>query len=115
VLVIDDDPHVRKLIRATFESSAFDFVEAADGIEALSLLEQQPALIVLDWHLPKASGAEVLPQLKEAEPGVPVIVLTGDVREDERTLATSLGADAYLTKPFSPLELMGTIERLVVH
>lgn len=113
VVVIDDDEHLRKLLRATFDASSLDFVEASDGTEALTLLDPPPALVVLDWHLPSSPGAEVLAALKDAHPALPVVVLTGDVREDERALADSLGADAYLTKPFSPLELLATIERLV--
>lgn len=114
VVVIDDDAHLRRLLRATLDASAFHVVEASDAAEAIALLDPLPALVVLDWHLPGAAGADVLRELKQADPALPVVVLTGDARNGERVIADSLGADAYLTKPFSPLELLNTIERLVI-
>jgi len=113
ILVIDDDPHLRRLLRATLDAAAFDVVEAANGDEALAMLDPLPALVVLDWHLPGASGGDILREIKQADNALPVVVLTGDARNGERVLADSLGADAYLTKPFSPLQLLNTIERLV--
>jgi CheY-like chemotaxis protein len=112
VLVVDDDPHLRKLLRATFNAGPFEITEASDSAEALALLDPPPALIVLDWHLASASGAELLASLKHAHPTLPVVVLTGDARDGEREAAGSLGADAYVTKPFSPLQLLSTIEAL---
>jgi CheY-like chemotaxis protein len=112
VLVVDDDPHLRKLLRATFDAGAFEFSEASDGVEALELLDPVPAVVVLDWHLPGGSGAELLVSLRRAHPDLPIVVLTGDARDGEREAADKLGANAYVTKPFSPLELLSTIEEL---
>jgi CheY-like chemotaxis protein len=112
VLVVDDDPHLRKLLRATFDVGAFDFTEASDGHEALELLSPLPAVVVLDWHLPGGSGADLLASLKRTHATLPVVVLTGDARAAEREAADALGADAFVTKPFSPLELLSTIEGL---
>lgn len=112
VLVVDDDPHLRKLLRATFDGGAFEFTEASNSAEALALLDSPPALVVLDWHLASASGAELLASLKHAHPTLPVVVLTSDARDGEREVADALGADAYVTKPFSPLQLLSTIEAL---
>jgi CheY-like chemotaxis protein len=112
VLVVDDDPHLRGLLRATFDAGAFEFTEASESAEALDLLDPLPAVVVLDWHLPGSSGAELLGSLKRAHPELPVVVLTGDLRGGEREAADALGADAYVTKPFSPLQLLATIETL---
>jgi CheY-like chemotaxis protein len=112
VLVVDDDPHLRKLLRATFDAGPFEFTEASDGAEALELLEPVPAVVVLDWHLPGGSGAELLASLRHAHPTLPIVILTGDARNGERAAADALGANAYVTKPFSPLELLSTIEGL---
>jgi CheY-like chemotaxis protein len=112
VLVVDDDPHLRKLLRATFDAGAFEFTEASDSAEAIDLLDPLPAVVVLDWHLPGGSGAELLASLRSTYPMLPIVVLTGDARKGERATAGALGADAYVTKPFSPLELLSTIEGL---
>jgi CheY-like chemotaxis protein len=115
IVVIDDDPHLRSLLRATLDAAAFEVIEASDGAEARAMLDPLPALVVLDWHLPGTAGGDVLREIKQADATLPVIVLTGDARSGERALADSLGADAYLTKPFSPLQLLNTIERLIRH
>jgi CheY-like chemotaxis protein len=114
IVVIDDDPHLRSLLRATLDAAAFEVIEASDGPEARAMLDPLPALVVLDWHLPGTAGGDILREIKQADATLPVIVLTGDARSGERALADSLGADAYLTKPFSPLQLLNTIERLVL-
>jgi CheY-like chemotaxis protein len=114
IVVIDDDQHLRSLLRATLDAAAFEVIEASDGPEARAMLDPLPALVVLDWHLPGTAGGDILREIKQADATLPVIVLTGDARSGERALADSLGADAYLTKPFSPLQLLNTIERLVL-
>lgn len=114
IVVIDDDPHLRRLLCATLDAVAFQVIEASDGAEVLAMLDPLPALVVLDWHLPGTVGGDVLREIKHAAATLPVVVLTGDTRNGERALADSLGADAYLTKPFSPLQLLNTIERLVL-
>jgi CheY-like chemotaxis protein len=114
VLVVDDDPFVRRLLRMTLSPERFEIAEASDGDVALSLSHsQQSELMVLDWQMPRLSGARVLEALRDEADQVPVLVLTADAHERERAL--SLGANAFLTKPFSPLELIATIERLLAH
>lgn len=108
VLVIDDDSHLRKLLHATFDGNEFAVATASDRAEIVTLPDPPPDVVILDWHLPSGSGADVLATFKEQRPSLPVIVLTGDARAN----ATELGADAYLTKPFSPLELLETVQRL---
>lgn len=112
VLLVDDDETIRALLRATLPDRDLEIVDARDGQEALDRVEARaPELVVLDWKMPGRSGEDVLRVLKQAHPHVPVIVLTS--QRHERELAESLGADEFLTKPFSPLQLLGTIERLL--
>jgi CheY-like chemotaxis protein len=114
VMLVDDDPTLRTLLRLTLPSDDFDVTEAADGTEALERLEQQPFdVVVLDWNMPRCSGGEVLVELKRRGADIPVVVLTGERDVAKVAVARSLGAAAFLTKPFSPLRLLDEIERLV--
>jgi DNA-binding response OmpR family regulator len=98
----------------TLPDEGFDLVEAQDGDQALQLTDgRAPALVLLDWRMPGFSGAEVLPELKRRHPGTPVIVLTAEPETQHRQTAESLGADVFMTKPFSPLQLLATVERLL--
>lgn len=116
LLIVDDDEAIRSLLRLTLSPSEFDVSEAQDGTAAIETAARtEPDLVILDWHLPGAPGSEVLAELQRSQPGVPVIVLTVESRERERELASSLGAAAFLTKPFSPLELLETVERLLTN
>lgn len=113
-MLVDDDATLRTLIRVTLPSDGFEVVEAADGAEALQLLDERPPdLVVLDWNMPERSGAEVLADLKRRDARVPVIVLTGERDKRPRAVARMLGADEFLTKPFSPLRLLDAIDRLI--
>jgi CheY-like chemotaxis protein len=112
IAIVDDDPFVRRLLRLTLPPDDFELAEASDGDTALGLVQTHGSeLVLLDWRMPRVSGGEVLRQLKERNVDLPVIVVTADAAE--RTVAERLGADAFLTKPFSPLELLETIERLL--
>lgn len=112
IAIVDDDPFIRRLLRLTLPPDDFELAEASDGDTALGLVETHASeLVLLDWRMPCVSGEEVLRQLKERHPGVPVIVVTAGGHE--RSVAEGLGADVFLTKPFSPLELLETIERLL--
>jgi CheY-like chemotaxis protein len=114
VLVVDDDPGVRNLLRVTLLTfEGLEVVEASSAAAALECLEaKSPDLILLDWRMPTASGAEVLEELTRRGSEVPVIVLTAE-GENGRPLVESLGADRFLTKPFSPIELLDTVEQLL--
>jgi CheY-like chemotaxis protein len=108
VALVDDEEPLRTLLRATLLPSEYEVMEARTGEEALALFSrEQPDLVVLDWKLPGRSGAEILQELKASRPDLPVIVLTADQRAD------AARADAFLIKPFSPLELLDLIERLL--
>lgn len=114
VLIVDDDEVIRSLLRMTLPDEGFDLVEAQDGDQALQLTEgRAPALVLLDWRMPGFSGAEVLPELKRRHPDTPVIVLTAEPESRHRKHAESLGADVFMSKPFSPLQLLATVERLL--
>lgn len=114
ILIADDDETVRSLLRATLPEDGYDLVEAADGSEALDHVRGASFdLVLLDWRMPKRAGADVLAELKRSRPDLPVVVLTAEHQAPHRELAETLGVDAYLTKPFSPLQLLDTIERLL--
>jgi len=114
ILLVDDDPALRALVRTTLPVDGRDVVEAAGADEAVTLLDGSPFdLVLLDWTMPEKSGADVLRALHDRGWKIPVIVLTAELNPSYRALATSLGADTFLTKPFSPLELLGEIERLL--
>jgi CheY-like chemotaxis protein len=112
IVVIDDDIFIRRLLRLTLSTDAFEIAEASDGESALALANAQtPDLVLLDWRMPGLQGDEVLKRLKAAHPELPVLVLTAEPKR--RGAASRLGADGFLAKPFSPLELLETIERLL--
>jgi two-component system alkaline phosphatase synthesis response regulator PhoP len=114
IVIVDDDEWVRRLLRTTLSAEEYQIFEATDGDEGLRLVEEvSPDLVLLDWRMPGRHGSLVLDAVKEARPTHPVIVLTAEDRESQRELAESLRADAFLNKPFSPLELLGLIERLL--
>jgi DNA-binding response OmpR family regulator len=114
ILIVDDDEAIRALLRLTLPTEEYDVTEAVDGEDGLELLgETKPDLILLDWKMPGRHGSLVLDEVKVRRPNLPVIVLTSEIQEHHRRLAESLRVDAFLTKPFSPIELLETIERLL--
>jgi DNA-binding response OmpR family regulator len=116
ILLADDEETLRILVHATIEDSGYAILEAADGKAALALaLHYRPDLLVLDWMMPRLSGLDVLRAVR-ANPDlahVPVIMLTARGQASDRELGKTAGADAYLVKPFSPLELLETIDHLL--
>ena len=114
ILIADDDETVRSLLRATLPDEGYDVLEACDGNEALQLIGREPLdLVLLDWHMPGRPGAQVLEELKRRHPALPVVVLTAEHQAPHRALAEALGVDVFLTKPFSPIGLLDTVERLL--
>ena len=114
LLLVDDDAGFRALLRATFESVDIDVAEAADAAAAAdSVLVRRPDVVVLDVHMPGQSGIEFCRHLKNdpATREIGVVLLTGSGAETS-TDAIGVGADAFLLKPFSPLELLAVVERL---
>jgi DNA-binding response OmpR family regulator len=106
VLVVDDDPTVSDVVRRYLERADLEVTLASDGPSALALIEaRRPDLVVLDLMLPGLPGLEVARRLRERDPDLPIVMLTALGEESDRVLGLSLGADDYVTKPFSPREL----------
>lgn len=116
ILIADDDDGIRALIEATLESPECRVLQAADGAAALAAARQQkPDLIILDWMMPKLSGLEVAERLRgdAITAGIPIILLTGLNDESHKRRGASVGALAYLVKPFSPLQLLGLVHHVL--
>jgi CheY-like chemotaxis protein len=113
VLIADDEPSMRLLVHATIESDDYKVVEAADGLEAWAMIQQyKPSLVLLDVQMPGRSGLEVLRSVR-ADPSLlatRVILLTSKAQEHDVEAGLIAGADFYLTKPFSPLDLLTRVE-----
>jgi len=115
IVVADDDAQVRRLLSLTMPTERYEVVEAVDGTAAVELAATEPpALMLLDWRMPDCSGADVLAELARLDLSFPVIVLTAETDESQHELARSLGAAASITKPFSPVHLLATVERTLV-
>ena len=109
ILVVDDEARIVKLVRDYLERAGFDVLAARDGETALQLVRlEQPDLIVLDLMLPGVDGLDVCRGLRQ-ESSVPIIMLTARVEEADRVVGLELGADDYVTKPFSPRELVARV------
>jgi DNA-binding response OmpR family regulator len=113
ILVVDDEPTLRETLAEALEADGFRVITAADGREALAQFrEQGPDLVVLDLMLPELSGIEVCRILRR-ESVVPILMLTARSSETDKVLGLELGADDYLTKPFSLRELTARIRALL--
>lgn len=109
ILIVDDEDKIRDLINKYLVNEGFDVIEAVDGHQALELADaEKPDLIVLDWLLPGISGLEVCRQVRQKS-NIPVIMLTAKTEEIDKLLGLELGADDYITKPFSLRELTARI------
>ena len=109
VLIADDQPNMRQLVRLTLESGHFEILEAKDGDAALEVARaERPDLLFLDWTMPGLAGVEVCRALREdpATAGIRIVMLTARSQDSDRALAEEMGADDYITKPFSPIELL---------
>jgi two-component system phosphate regulon response regulator PhoB len=116
ILVVDDEPETIELVEFNLRQAGFDVSSAADGEEALKKARTQlPSLIVLDLMLPEVDGLEVCKMLRRdpATAAIPIIMLTAKAAELDRVLGLELGADDYVTKPFSPRELVLRIKKLL--
>jgi DNA-binding response OmpR family regulator len=106
VLIVDDEKRILDGVRKYFEQAGFEVQAAYDGHSALKIaLSDTPDLIVLDWMLPGMSGIDVCREIRR-ESNVPIIMLTARVEESDKLIGLELGADDYMTKPFSPRELV---------
>jgi len=113
ILVVDDEPTLRETLAEALEADGFRVVTAADGREALARFrEHRPELVVLDLMLPELSGIEVCRIIRQ-ESGIPILMLTAKSSELDKVLGLELGADDYVTKPFSLRELSARIRALL--
>jgi DNA-binding response OmpR family regulator len=113
VVVVDDDASVREVVRAYLERDGYLVYVAGDGARGLELAARlKPALIVLDLMLPDVGGEELCREIRTRS-DVPILMLTAKAAEDDRVAGLALGADDYLTKPFSPRELVGRVRAIL--
>ncbi len=113
ILVVDDEERMARFIRLNLEHDGFQVIEAYRGMEAINKLRDQiPDVVVLDVMLPDIDGFEVLRMMREVSQ-VPVIMLTAKGEEDDRVRGLELGADDYVTKPFSPRELVSRVRAVL--
>ena len=113
VVIVDDDPSVQEVTRAYLERDGYLVYVAGTAGEGLALAERvKPGLIVLDLMLPDRSGEDVCREIR-ARSDVPILILTAKASEEERITGLAIGADDYLTKPFSPRELVGRVRAIL--
>jgi DNA-binding response OmpR family regulator len=113
VLVVEDEPRIAQIVQDYLRHAGFGVLTAADGASALALArDRQPDLVVLDLGLPAVDGLEVAKHLRR-ESQVPLIMLTARVEESDRLTGLELGADDYITKPFSPRELVARVRAVL--
>jgi DNA-binding response OmpR family regulator len=113
ILVVDDELEIVKVVRAYLEQSGFRVITASDGQQALTVFRhEQPDLIVLDLNLPQRDGLDVCRAIRH-DSNVPIIMLTARVEEPDRLIGLEIGADDYITKPFSPREVVARVRTVL--
>ncbi len=113
ILLVEDECELARVIARELETMGYRVAHAADGFQALELhASHQPDLIILDWMLPRLDGLEVLRRIRQTSP-VPVLMLTARKEEMDRVIGLEVGADDYLTKPFSVRELVARVRALL--
>jgi len=110
VLLIEDDKRIHKMLKLSFEQERYSLEAALDGPSGLEAFRRlKPAVVILDLMLPKMSGRDVIREIKKEAPSQPVIILSAVSEETDKVLLLELGADDYVTKPFSPKELLARV------
>lgn len=118
VLVVDDEKNIRRLVQINLERAGYEVMTANDGMECLQkVAEFNPDLIVMDWMMPILSGHESLKRLQAnpATKAIPVIMLTAKTQDNDVLKGWQSGCSSYLTKPFSPPELLAFVERILTY
>jgi two-component system KDP operon response regulator KdpE len=115
VLVVDDEPPIRKLLRMGLSTQGYEILDAPNGKTALELVERKPDLIILDLGLPDIQGLELLRLMRERNESVPIVVLSSRGDEGAKVQALDAGADDYVTKPFGMDELLARIRAALRH
>jgi two-component system KDP operon response regulator KdpE len=115
VLVVDDEPPIRKLLRMGLSTQGYEILEAPNGKASLDLLSQNPDLVILDLGLPDMQGLELLRTMRARNEAVPIVVLSSRGDEVGKVQALDLGADDYITKPFGMDELLARMRAALRH
>jgi two-component system, OmpR family, KDP operon response regulator KdpE len=115
ILVVDDEPPIRKLLRMGLTAHGYEVIEAHNGKVALELLAQKPALVILDLGLPDIDGLELLQAIRKRAEGLPIVILSSRGDEVAKVAALDLGADDYVTKPFGMEELLARMRAALRH
>ncbi|WP_391202506.1 response regulator transcription factor [Psychrobacillus sp. L4] len=114
VLVVDDESSIVTLLKYNLEEAGFEVITASDGREGLNLaINNHPDVIVLDWMLPYMEGMEICKELRMKKIQTPIIMLTAKDEEFDKVLGLELGADDYMTKPFSPREVTARVKAMI--
>jgi len=114
ILIVEDEPNMVAGLRDNFEFEGYEVITAADGLAGLErALRDQPDLVLLDVMMPRMSGLEVCKQIKAKRPAMPVILLTARGQEVDKVVGLELGADDYVTKPFSIRELLARVKAVL--
>jgi DNA-binding response OmpR family regulator len=117
VLIADDEPSIRLLVQATIRADDINVVEASDGDEAWSQIQRhRPALVLLDVRMPGRTGLDILSAIRSdaSLAGTKVIILTASAVASDMSAALTAGADSYLTKPFSPRDLLSRLDEALL-
>ena len=113
ILIVDDDPSIRDVLKFTLDKAGFDVTEATNGAEALTLFKSKsPELMVLDILMPEMDGTDVCREIRK-QSNIPIIFLTSLDEEADRIIGLELGGDDYVTKPFSPRELLARVKAVL--
>ncbi|MGO9358955.1 MAG: response regulator transcription factor [Xanthobacteraceae bacterium] len=115
ILVVDDEPPIRKLLRMGLSTQGYQILDAPNGKTALELLAQEPDLVILDLGLPDIQGHDLLRMIRARNDSVPIVVLSSRGDEAGKVQALDLGADDYVTKPFGMDELLARIRAALRH
>lgn len=115
VLVVDDEPPIRKLLRMGLNAQGYDTLDAPNGRSALSLLGEQPDIVILDLGLPDMDGLDLLQSIRAQHESIPIVVLSSRGDEAGKVQALDSGADDYVTKPFGMEELLARIRAALRH
>lgn len=114
ILIVEDEPNMVAGLRDNFEFEGYQVLTALDGVAGLErALSESPDLVVLDVMMPRMSGLDVCKQLKSKKPGIPIIMLTARGQEVDKVVGLELGADDYVTKPFSIRELLARVKAVL--
>ncbi|WP_449537220.1 winged helix-turn-helix domain-containing protein [Ferdinandcohnia sp. Marseille-Q9671] len=114
VLVVDDEQSIITLLQYNLQQAGYEVITALDGEEGLQkAIDESPQIIVLDLMLPKLDGIEVCKQLRQSKVDIPILMLTAKDDEFDKVLGLELGADDYMTKPFSPREVVARVKAIL--